>query len=299
MSTDTTDEGNAGDQRQRMERALGQVRREGWKAACIVAVVDAVALFLAANLVLSVADMAWVPSPVSLPSPVSGPVGGLFGRPGQVAVPGTVLVAAGVGLFGFVAGIWLRVREPMVERFEAVNPPVAESLRTARDAVADGSDSRMATRLYADVLDDLRETSSLGLVDLRRVAVTLVVVVAMSAATTQVAVYDLTLDGGDATTAEETVGNESVEFSGLRDGAAVLGDPEDVSAGDENLSARVESTGGNQGIEKREEFPETGGGAGGGGGDGSQQAGFAQPEQIEEAELIREYNIQIRESEEN
>jgi hypothetical protein len=287
------------DLRRQMERALAQVRREGWKAAFIVAVVDAVALFLATNLALSVVDPSWVPPRVPLPSAVSDPLGGALGRPGRVAVPGTVFVAAGVGVLALAGGVWLRVRRPLVERFESVNPAVTEALRTARDAVEDGAGSRMATRLYADVLGRLRETSSLGLVDVRRVALTLVVVIALSAATTQVAVYDVVFTGGDGETGAESPGNESVEFSGLRDGAAVLGDAEAVPAGSENLSAEIESTGGDQELDGPEQFPSTGGGAGDGGAVESQQAGFEQQEQLADAELVREYNIRIRETEEN
>lgn len=293
----TGDDG-AADRRDRMERALAQIRREGWKAAFIVAVVDAVALFLAANLVLSVVDPSWVPGGYPLPSAASEPLGAVLGRPGQVAVPGTVVVAAGVGAVALAAGVWLRVRRPLVERFEAVNPPVTEALRTARDAVADGAESRMAARLYDDVLDRLRETSSLGLVDVRRVAVTLVVIIALSGATTQVAVYDVALGGTNGPGTAGPTDDEPVEFSGLRDGEAVLGDAEEVSAGEENLSATIESTGGDQELDGPEQFPSTGG-AGGNEGFDSQQAGFAQPEQIEEAELVRRYNVRIRQTEEN
>jgi hypothetical protein len=295
--TDTASD-DAGDRRERMARALAQIRREGWKAAFIVAVVDAVALFLAANLLLSVVEPSWVPPRYPLPSAMSGPVGGLLGQPGRVAVPGTVVVAAGVGAVALTAGVWLRVRRPLVERFEAVNPPVTEALRTARDAVADGADSRMAARLYDDVLERLRGTSSLGLVDVRRVAVTLLAIILLSGATTQVAVYDVAFGGGNGPGTEGPTEDEDVEFSGLRDGVAVLGDPEEVSAGDENLSATVESTGGDQELDGPEQFP-SGGGAAGGDGFDSQQAGFAQPEQIEDAELVRRYNIRIRQTEEN
>jgi hypothetical protein len=301
MTTETsTDEPEPDPHREQMETALTQIRREGWKAAFIQSVVDAAVLFLAVNLLLAVTDPSWLPEPIALPADATEPVAELLGHSGSLAVPGSALLAAAVGVLALVAGMWLRVRRPLVERFEAVNPPVAEALRTARDTVEDGASSQMATRLYADVLDHLQETSSIGLVNLRRIALTLVIIAVMSAATTQVAVYEITIDGGPGDDPVDTTANESVEFTGLRDGNAVLGDAEEVSAGDENISAQVESTGGDQELDDRESFPATGGPSGGETGSvDSQQAGFAQPEQIEDAELIRKYNIRIRETEEN
>ncbi|MEF8978760.1 MAG: hypothetical protein V5A39_07805, partial [Haloarculaceae archaeon] len=288
------------DHREQIKSALRQIRREGWKAAFIQSVVDAVALFLAANLLVLVTDPSWLPEPIALPADATAQLAELLGHSGSLAVPGSALLAAAVAVLALVAGIGLRVRRPLVERFEAVNPPVAEALRTARDTVEDGASSQMATRLYADVLDHLQETSSIGLVNLRRIALTLVIIAVMSAATTQVAVYEITIDGGAGDDAVDTTANESVEFTGLRDGNAVLGDSEEVSAGDENISAQVESTGGDQELDDQDRFPATGGPSGGETGSvDSQQAGFAQPEQIEDAELIREYNIRIRETEEN
>lgn len=274
--------------RTEMAAALRVIRREGWKAAVVEAAVEAAAAFLLANLLVTVAGF----GPARIVLPTIGPVVAV----GGATLPGSAVVAVAVGLAVFAAGLWLRVRRPLVEQFEAANPAVAEALRTARDAVEDGADSRMATRLYADVLDRLRGTSSLGLVRLRRVTGTLVVALALSAATTQVAVYDLRPAGGDAPESRVPADDGDPEFTGLRDGDAVLGDPEDVSAGDENLTARVESTGGDQELDDLGQFPSTGAGGGGGAVD-SQQAGFDQPERIEDAELIREYNLRIREGE--
>lgn len=299
MSTETSTDGPEADtHREQLEEALSQIRREGWKAAVVQSVVEATALFLAANLLLAVTDPSWLTGRVTLPA--SAYVAELLGHTGSLAVPGSALLAAAVGLLALLVGMWLRVRRPLVERFEAVNPPVAEALRTARDAVEDGASSEMATRLYADVTDRLTETSSVGLVNVRRIALTLVVIAALSAATTQVAVHGITIGDGSGDDSVDTTGNESVEFTGLRDGTDVLGESEDVSAGDENISAEVESTGGDQELDDRETFPGSSGPSGEGSGSvDSQQAGFAQPEQIEDAELIREYNIRIRETEDN
>ncbi len=296
-STDGSESKSEPDHREQMERALRQIRREGWKAALIQSAVDATALFLAVNLLLSVVDPSWL-RPVTLPADATKPVTGALGRSGPLAVPGSALCAAVVALVALAAGIWVRGRRSLVERFEAANPPVGEALRTARDAAEGGASSRMTTRLYADVLDRLQESSSAGLVSLRRVALTLVVIVAMSAATTQVAVYEVTIGGGGNGVVNTTT-DEPVEFTGLQDGGAVLGDSEELSAGDENISAEVESTDGDQELDSKSRFPTSAGGGGETRTVDSQQAGFAQPEQIADAELVREYSIRIREPEES
>jgi len=260
--------------RAEMAAALRVIRREGWKAAVVEATVEAAVVFLLVDVLLTVTESG-IPTQLAIP------------------VPGSAVAGVAVGLVAFAVGLWLRVRRPLVEQFETVNPAVTEALRTARDAVDDGHDSRMAARLYADVLDRLRTTSSLGLIRFRRVAVMLTLVLALSVAATQAAVYDVTLGGGpeDSELPGDTV---STEFTGLVDGDAVLGDVEDVSAGDANLTARIESTGGDDGTDTSGPFPTSGGGTGGTGEIDSQQAGFDQPELIEDAELIREYNLRIR-----
>jgi len=280
--TGTTDDTR--ETRERMEAALRQIRREGWKAAVVYATVDAAAVFLATSLLLSVFEPAWVPGRLPLPAVVGG----------SVAVPGSAQVAVLVGLVAFGLELWLRVRRPLVERFEAGNPTVAEALRTARDAVAGDDGSRMATRLYRDVLDRLRDTTSLALLDFRRVGATVVLVLALSVATTQLAVHDVGPTEEPASERIEVDQNETEEYTGLRDGEDVLGDPEDVSAGDEELTARIDSTGGDRDVDGGSQFPSAGGDGGDGGGIDSQQAGFARPDEIEDADLVREYNTRIR-----
>ena len=82
----------------------------------------------------------------------------------------------------------------------------------------------------------------------------------------------------------------------FQDGEDIPGDAEDVEAGDE-----VENTTGPGTGEGDGEGPTApGGGTGGAGGSGefdSQQAGFAGDDRIEDAELVREYNLRIREFE--
>jgi len=290
--------GDAGDDaRTRMERALGEVRRECWKAATVHAVAEAAVVFLAANLLFVTVEPSWLPARYPLPGSVNERLVDVLdvGRV-SLAVPGSAALAAGIAVFVFVVAVAVRVRRPLVEQFEAANPPVREALRTARDAVGDDADSAMARRLYGDVLDRLGESSGLALVHGRRLAVTVVVAVLLSVATVQVAVVGPALFDAPADVREEGPDEPETNYTGLRDGDRVLGDSEAVEAGDEELNASIDSTGGGQDVGGDQQFPSDGGpgtGASGGGVD-SQQAGFAAPEQIEDAELVREYNRRIR-----
>lgn len=284
---------------ERIRAALRAVRFEAWKAATIHSVVDAAAVFLAVNLVVAALGPAGLPDQIPVPTGVTDPIADAAGVSlAQVTIPSSALVALGVGLLTLGVALWLRLRRPLIEQFEAVNPPVAEALRTARDALEDERDSAMAVRLYEDVLDRLAESSGVALVNLRRLAVTLVVVAVLSVATVQVAAVDLALlDGTDDGPTDGPVDQPS-EFTGLEDGDAVLGDPEDVQAGDENLTAQIESTGGEEEVDPTQQFPSDGAGSPSGSFD-SQQAGFAGSEELEDAELIREYNLRIRDDEES
>jgi uncharacterized membrane protein YgcG len=282
--------------RSRVESALTEVRREGWKAATVHAVTEAAVVFLAANLVLVTLAPPWLPERVPLPASVSEQLVDLVGGSGSLAVPGSAALAVTLGAVAFLVGVGVRVRRPLVEQFEAANPPVREALRTARDAVGDEADSAMARRLYADVLDRLGESSGLALVDGRRIGLTVVVAVVLAVATVQVAVLDPGLFEPPVESNEGGPGEPQNNYTGLLDGDQILGDSEAVEAGEEELNASIESSGGGQDVGEQQQFPSDGGpGANtGNGGVDSQQAGFAAPDQVEDAELVREYNRRIR-----
>ncbi|WP_123533917.1 DUF7502 family protein [Halosimplex salinum] len=300
VARDTDAPHDPDDSRDRMERAITEIRREGWKAAVTVGVVEAVAVFLGANLVLSALGPAWLPERISVPSSVTGPVGDAIGRDlGAAGIPGSATVAVAVGALAFALAVGLRVRDPLVEQFEAVNPQVAEKLRTARDAVEDDAESRMARRLYAEVLADLRTSSAFGLVNVGRLGAVTVVAVALSLATVQVAVVDVALFDRPEPATDGGTG-EPEEYTGLRDGERVLGDREEVSAGEDNQTAELESTGGGRDVDEERTFPDrerSGGSDGSSSGVDSQQAEFAGPDQVEDADLVREYNRRIRDQE--
>jgi hypothetical protein len=280
----------------RIAAALSAVRREVRKAALVHAAVEGALVAVVATLLLSLATPEPLSGAVPLPGvvfvalrsvPVVGPV-----APRTVGVAS--LVAVGLGGVGFAGAYLLRLRRPLVEQFEAANPPVREALRTARDAVEGGSDTEMARRLYADVIATLRETSTLELVDARRLTVTVVLVAVVAVASVQVAVINPDLGGilpggnGPEPNIEQPDDDE------LQDGDEILGDAEDVEAGDEVENITVPGTGEGDGEGPTAPGAGTGGGGGTGGFD-SQQAGFAGDERIEDAELVREYNLRIRE----
>lgn len=295
----------------RMRAALAEVRGEARKVAVVYAAVDAAFLALLTNPLARVVRLPLLPEAVSLPAALAG-AGGVV--PASLPFPSVLGVAVGVVAFG--GEYALRTRRPLVEQFEAANPAVDEALRTARDtversstsdrtrsgnAVGDDANTEMARRLYEDVLDRLRDTSSVELVGTRRVVTTTLLVVLLGVAGIHVAVVDLDLTGsvvggGDATDGERRPDDSAAdEPTDLRDGDEILGDAEDVSAGDEAVNATLDGTGGGSG---------SGGGAGspaaydsgGFSGDAveSQRAGFAPDERLEDAELVREYNLRIR-----
>ncbi len=290
--TERTDD----DVRPRIERALHEVRRECWKATTVHAVAEAAVVFLATNLVLGVVDPSWLPTRYPLPSSVNDPLADSLGGVGQLAVPGSATLAAALAVLAFATGVGVRVRRPLVEQFEAANPPAREALRTARDAVENDADSAMARRLYGDVLDRLGESSGLALVDGRRVAVTVLVAALLSVATVQVTVADPALLNPGAGADEDGPAEPETNYTGLLDGDQVLGDSEAVEAGEDELNASIGSTGGGQDVGDEQQFPSDSGPETGTSGDtvDSQQAGFAAPERVEDAELVREYNQRIR-----
>jgi hypothetical protein len=280
----------------RITAALSEVRREVRKAALVHAAVEGALLAVVANLILSLATPAPLSGAVPLPAIIFGALRNLpvVGAVAPRTVGVASVVAVGVGVVGFAGAFLLRVRRPLIEQFEAANPPVREALRTARDAVGGGSDTEMARRLYADVIGTLGETSSLELVDARRLTITVVLVAVVTVASVQVAVVNPDLAGLLPGGNDPGANIEQPDDDELEDGDEILGDAEDVEAGDEVENITVPGTGEGEG-----DGPTApGGGAGSGGGSGefdSQQAGFAGEERIEDAELVREYNLRIRE----
>jgi len=206
---------------QRVRRALREIRREGWKVAVIYAIVDATLATLLANLLVTVLGgvpglPARVPIPEAVRRALRETVGITLAEP---TVSSAAVVGVAIGCLVFGADVALRVRRPLVEQFEAANPELAESLRTARDAVRADRHSRMARRLYEGVLDDLKQSSSIGLLDLRRITVSVLLITALSVGTIQLAVVDLSIAGlGPQPGATAPDGGTDTEYGGLQDG---------------------------------------------------------------------------------
>jgi hypothetical protein len=218
--------------------------------------------------------------------------------PAASTVSSATVVGAAAGLLVLCAEMAWRSRRPLVEQFAAVNPSLSESLRTARDAVERDRQSRIVLRLYRDVLDQLRDASSIGLISTRRVALAMLLVSVLSIATIQLAVVDISLSGlGDPAEPETPDGGTQTEYDGLQDGSSILGDAEDVPEGSEELEATVDTSGsgGGNGSEVDSAAAYENSGLDSSSPVESQRAGFDERERLEDAELIREYNLRIRE----
>ncbi|RLM59871.1 hypothetical protein DVK02_00630 [Halobellus sp. Atlit-31R] len=291
-----TDAGDGDETTARIRSALDEVRREVRKAALLYATVDAALLALLSNLALALVEPPWLATTVGLPAAVVGlfrqlPV---LGGVAPATIQATSLAAVALGVAAFVGEAAVRLRRPLVEQFEAANPPVREALRTARDAVDDGADTAMARRLYDDVIATLGETSTFELVGTRRVAVTVLLVALVSLASVQVAIVDPDVGGLFGPNGDGDGQLTPPADDDLQDGDQILGDPEDVEAGDELQNISVPGSG--DGIGDGPTGPSSGYPGGGGSGEfDSRQAGFTGAAEIEDAELVREYNLRIRE----
>lgn len=300
-ATGTADEQDHGQSHETrlMRRAVDEIRREGWKVAVIYGAVDAALVTVVANLLLSLASPSFLPASVPVPSSIVALLRRVTGWTlADPAIATSAVVATALGVAVFAVEVAARARRPLVEQFEAANPGLAESLRTARDAVEAGRDTRIARRLYEEVVGELRRSSSVGLLDLRRLTATLLVLVVASAATVPLAAVDVSLGGGGGPDDGGPPGSDAEEFTGLQDPSSILGDPSDVPDGEEDLDAVIDTSGSGSGEGTGPGSPASydDSGFAGGGDFESQQAGFAEGEQLEDADLIREYNLQIREA---
>lgn len=274
--SDEHDQSEASEERSGIERAVRAIRREGYKAAALHAVVDAVAVFVVVNLLTRV---------VAVPLPAVGPV-----RGGTVAAVGVALLAGSIE-FG------LRVRHYTVERFEAANPVVADALRTARDAATDGTETPMARRLYREVADRLAETSAGGFLHTRWLSVSAVVIVLASALTVQAAVVGVTFAPTTNTTDDR---RGSGSFGGTDNGVSELQNPDDVlgerkeaAGGREELAVNVSQSSGGGAGEQIDSYDDSGLSASGDA-VAARQAGFAAERNLEDADLVREYNLRVQ-----
>ena len=280
----------AADPLRRMRAAVREVRREARKVAFVYAVVDATVAFIGTLLVVAVLDPVPLQRELAIPRDLGSVEAGL-------------VLAAGLGLATLVVEFGWRLRRPMVERFEAANPPVHEALRTARDALEDRSDTPMALALYESVTDRLGATSSRELVDIRRLSATVVLVLVLSVLTVQASIsavhLGLPADGRAGGPGPGGPAGGPKTYEGLQPGDEVLGAPQDITPGSENVSAEIDPVTGGTGDGAADGSDYDQGGLPPGSGPiDPQRAGFDPPPDLEEADLIREYNLRIREVDE-
>ncbi|MDG5775514.1 hypothetical protein QA599_03590 [Haloarculaceae archaeon H-GB1-1] len=277
-------ESAATDERTSIRAALAEIRRERLKAALLDGVVDGVLTLLVVNLALSVLRVPGLP-------PTVGPL--------------PLAAAAGVacGLVVTVASVGVRHRRDAIARFERFNPTVETALRSARDASEDERTSLMARRLYDDVLERLRETSSQGFLNGRTLALRMGLVLVVSLASVHVAVVGMEFGvgtpssdgGGDGARAVTTASGTSVDRETLDDPSAVLGEAENVTSGSEELAANLSTGGGGRNGEDGTGDAYDAGGLSSGDDVSAQRAGFDSPGELEDADLIRDYTVRLSE----
>lgn len=278
--------------------AVRAVRREGAKAAVVHAIVDATVVFLTMNLLgLLVAP------PTTAPVVTIGLPHGLvtvaweYGFFIPDAFPIGIGLATGMSLaiLVFVLEFSVLYRRYTIETFEAVNPPVKEAFRTARDAASTGDESTMARELYRSVLRGLQGTTTQKFINGRRLTVTVVALLVVSLSMIGVAALGLHI-GGDGTIVaviEESPGTAGGGSGESESDESVLGEREEVERGTHQEAVQIDGDGtGN-------------GGSAGGSYDASGfsvdpqdvdavAAEYSGESELEDSELIREYNERIR-----
>lgn len=278
-------------------KAEKEIRREGAKAAFLHSAIETTLFFVAVFFAVSALGPEWLPAEV-------GPVSG------------EIAASAAVGAVFFFGDAALVYRSRTLEYFEEANPQVKEALRTARDAAEAGEETVMAEALYEDVLEELQSTSSEGFVSTRRIggSVAVVVVAALLLMSFSYGGYGpgfgiggengwTGLDGPEEGDGEAGTDPDDGDGNGDGDGEEedldVLGDRDELERGGDEIGLELGSSG-------------IGGGSGeGGGGSGgvsgreydvdvdvdTDRAEFSPEEDIEDAELVREYNLRIRDQE--
>jgi len=271
-------------------QAEKEIRVEGAKAAFLHAVVEATLAALAGVFFLSSSEI----GPESV-GPLSGPV----------AV--SIFVAL---LFG-VSSFYLTYRRRTLETFEELNPNVREALRTARDSARDGEETEMAQHLYEDVAEQLKSTSAEGFVSLKRVMASVGLIVAVGLFLLHASFFGVGGPGDGLFGLDENAGGDSApddgqqageggatQYDELRDPEEVMGEEGEVLQGTEEEQVQLRTGGEGEGgeIGERGTTGEIEDRVGESNVD-AQRAEFAPEEEIEDAELVKEYNLRVRDEE--
>ena len=279
-------------------QAEKEIRREGAKAAFLHGMVEATVFFVVVYFVLFTFQPDAVPDTIPI-------------EQADVAVPGAVVVAAVAAFLFLIADAYLVYHKRTLEYFEDVNPQINEALRTARDAAERDEKTEMAEALYDDVLKELKNTSSDGFVSIPRMTGSVVLVFALAFLLLSASMGGF--GGGQSLFSDETTnqGASSAQGEGaggggggsgnaegeLQNAEDVLGESGEVSRGENRQNAELDRSGsGGDG--------EGGSGSVGEGRDYSegvsvegQRTEFSPEEEIEDAELVKEYNLRVRSDE--
>ncbi len=283
-----------------IRKAIKEVKREAFKAAIIHGTIESSLILVLLILGLSFWTPSWIPG-------WSFDIGSYIGFiSADLVLDGKEIIAIVVSLLFFIFDVAVVYKRRTIETFESINPEVREALRTARDISKRGEDHVMAKNLYEDVLERLKSTTSEGFISLKRigflVAIIAIIGILIGSATflsTQFAIggglFPGGGGGGDSGGRSQTTGtSEDIQYQGLQNPDSVLGESENVGSGSDELDLGLTDSGGG-----------TGDGSGGYGsgelpGDSNtnveaQRSGYSSEEQIEDSELVKEYNLRIRE----
>lgn len=282
-------------------KAEKEIRREGAKAAFLHGTIEATILLVAVYVGLTELQLGFIPEDLTTLGPVP--------------VSGSMAVAFGLAAVFLVVDTALTYRRRTLEFFEQVNPQVEEALRTARDAAVREEDSEIADALYKEVLEELRTTSSDGFVSLKRVlgAFALVAIIALLIfGVSSLGGYG----GGGGLFGESTAGGgggggESSQSAGSGGGGGeggetttedsddLFGEEGDVVRGDDIQEIELGTSGAGAGGEgsggsSDTESPSDGRDFSGNVEVEGQRAEFTDEDEVEDAELVKEYNLRVR-----
>jgi hypothetical protein len=270
-----------------VQAALVEVRREELKAAAIYGAVDGAAVGAAVGLIGTVFDIEAV---IGVSRLVEA---------STFTMSLTAGLSVGLAVLTFLGEIAYRTRGEPCEHFEAATITVAPTLRTAREVSTEGRTDPMAARLYEDVLADLKQASSENLLRRGRLVAPLVVMSALSFGTIYVAAsnIEVTTGVGSGPSTEDTAdlrAEGGVGDTTLQDGESVLGEATNVSAGNDPLNTTISADA--SGGDRPDSEPASSGfeSSSQGADVDAQRTGYSDPEEIEDATVIKDYSVAIR-----
>ena len=288
-----------------LRAALAAVRREALKARLVYAIVDAAITATLVLLALTWLSLDAVPEVVQLPVPrfATAAIESLAGTTVRTLVlSGVALVALVVAVVVFVLELLLTSRRDEIRWFESVNPDLGVALRTARDTADNEATNVMATDLYREVLARLGNSSGAALLDRSRLLARLAVVVLVVGSAGASAAFGVSLDiptftdpdtpsDGQDPDVPPADGDTDSDDDGLAPGEDILGEPTEVPRGQDPEDIYVDPGRASDGDDRPYD---TGGFPSGSVDVDAESAGFAPPEVLADADLIREYAVAIR-----